>query len=64
MRLAEHVARVEEKKNSYKILVHKLEGKIPLKIFGRRSNGNIKMDLIKIGWSGLDWIHLAEDRNQ
>jgi hypothetical protein len=25
---------------------------------------NIRMDLMKIWWEGLDWIHLAEDRVQ
>jgi hypothetical protein len=25
---------------------------------------NIKMDLREIGWSGMDWIHLAWDRDQ
>jgi hypothetical protein len=30
----------------------------------RRSSEDIKMDLREIGWSGMDWIHLAEDRGQ
>jgi hypothetical protein len=64
IRWVQHVARTEEKENVYKILVHKLEGKIPLGKFGRRSNDNFKMDLREIGWNGLDWFHLAEDRNQ
>jgi hypothetical protein len=25
---------------------------------------NIKMNLREIGWDGMDWIDLAEDRNQ
>jgi hypothetical protein len=25
---------------------------------------NIKMDLREIGWGGMDWIHLAHDRDQ
>jgi hypothetical protein len=25
---------------------------------------NIKMDLREIGWGGMDWIHLAQDRDQ
>jgi hypothetical protein len=25
---------------------------------------NIKMDLIEIGWDGMDWINLAQDRDQ
>jgi hypothetical protein len=31
----------------------------------RRWEGNIRMDLIRvIGWEGVDWIHLAQDRDQ
>jgi hypothetical protein len=26
--------------------------------------GNIKMDLTEVRWGGMDWIDLAEDRNQ
>jgi hypothetical protein len=25
---------------------------------------NIKLDLREIGWDGIDWIDLADDRNQ
>jgi hypothetical protein len=25
---------------------------------------NIKIDLREIGWDGMDWIDLAEDRDQ
>jgi hypothetical protein len=30
----------------------------------RRWLGNIKMDLIEIGWDGMNWIDLAQDRGQ
>jgi hypothetical protein len=30
----------------------------------RRSMDNIKMDLREIGWDGMDWIDLAQDRDQ
>jgi hypothetical protein len=26
--------------------------------------GSIKMDLMEIGWEGVDWIHLAQDRDR
>jgi hypothetical protein len=26
--------------------------------------GQIKMDLIEIGWDSMDWINLAQDRDQ
>jgi hypothetical protein len=52
----------EEKRNAYRILVGKPEGKKPLRRPRRRWVDNIKMDLKEIGWSGMDWINLAEDR--
>ena len=30
----------------------------------RRWEGNIKMDLQEVGWRGLDWIYLAQDRDR
>jgi hypothetical protein len=53
-----------DKRNAYRILVGKPEGKIPL---GRPRCGwedNIRMDLREIGWGGMDWIELAQDRDQ
>jgi hypothetical protein len=54
MRWAGHVARIGEKRNAYKILVGKPEGKRALGRPRRRWVDNIKMDLREIGWSGLD----------
>jgi hypothetical protein len=42
--------------------VGKPEGKRPLGRPRPRSVGNIKMDLRDIGWDGMDWIDLAQDR--
>jgi hypothetical protein len=53
-----------EKRNAYRILVGKPEGKRPLGRPRRRWLNNIKMDLREIGWGGMDWIDLAEDRDQ
>jgi hypothetical protein len=53
-----------EKRNAYRILVGKLEGKIQLGKPGRRWEDNVKMDLQEIGWSDMDWVHLAQDRGQ
>jgi hypothetical protein len=52
-----------EKRNAYSILVGKPEGKRPLGIPGHRWEDNIKMDLREIGWGGMDWIDLAQDRD-
>jgi hypothetical protein len=53
-----------EKRNAYRILVGKPEEKRPLGRPRRRWVDNIKMDLREIGWDGMDWIDLAQDRDQ
>jgi hypothetical protein len=53
-----------EKGNAYRILVGKPEGKRPLGRPRRRWEDNIRMDLGEIEWGGLDWIDLAQDRDQ
>jgi hypothetical protein len=52
-----------EKRNAYGILVGKPEGKSLLGISRRRWEDNIRMYSRKIGWGGMDWIDLAEDRD-
>jgi hypothetical protein len=64
MRWAGHVARIGEKRNAYRILVRKPEGKKTLGIPRRRWVDNIKMDLREIEWDGMDWIELAQNRDQ
>jgi hypothetical protein len=63
MRWAGHVARMWEKRNAYRILVGKTEDKRPLGTPRRRWVDKIKMDLREIGWDGMDWIDLAQDRD-
>jgi hypothetical protein len=53
-----------EKRNEYRILVGKPVGKRPLGRPRCRWVDNIKMDLRELGWGGMDWIDLAQDRNQ
>jgi hypothetical protein len=50
-----------EKRNVYRLLVGKPEGKRPLGRMRRRWIDNIKMDLLEIGLSVVDWIGLAQD---
>jgi hypothetical protein len=64
MRWAGHVARIGEKRNVYKLLVGKPEGKRQLGRPRRRWIDNIKMDLLEIGLSVVDWIGLAQDRDK
>jgi hypothetical protein len=52
------------KRSAYRILVGKPEGKRQLGRPRRRWEDNIKMDLTEIGWGGMDWINLAQDRDQ
>jgi hypothetical protein len=48
----------------YRLLVRKPEGKRPLRRLRRRWVDNIKMDHLEIGWGGVDWIGLAQDRDK
>jgi hypothetical protein len=51
-----------EKDCVYIILSANPEGKIPVGRPRRRWVDNIKMDLREVGWGGMDWIDLAQDR--
>jgi hypothetical protein len=53
-----------EKRNAYRILVGEPEGMRPLGSPRRRWVDNIKMDLREIGWDGVDWIDMPQDRDQ
>jgi hypothetical protein len=53
-----------ERRNVYRILVGKPEGKRPLGRPRCRWMDNIKMNLRERGWDGMDWIDLAQDRDQ
>jgi hypothetical protein len=53
-----------EKRNAYRLLVGKPEGKRPLGRPRRRWVHNIKMDFLEIGWGGVDWIGLATGRDK
>jgi hypothetical protein len=61
-RWAGHAALMGEKRNAYKILVGKPEGKTPLGRPRRRWVDNIKMDLRKIEWNVMEWIDLAQNK--
>jgi hypothetical protein len=52
------------KRNAYRSLVGKLEGKRPLGRPRRRWVDNAKLNLRDTGWCGMDWIDLAQDRDQ
>jgi hypothetical protein len=58
------VARVGEMRNAYNILVGISEGMRLLGRPERRWENNIRMDRREIGWGGVDWLHLVQDRDQ
>jgi hypothetical protein len=64
MRWAGHVARMGEKRNAYRLLVGKPEGKRPLGRRRCRWVDNIRMYLGEVEWGDVDWIGLAQDRNR
>jgi hypothetical protein len=53
-----------EKRNAYRLLVGKPEGRRQLGRPRLRWVNNIRMDLLEIGWDGVDWIGLAQDRGK
>jgi hypothetical protein len=55
---------VGEKRNVYRLLVGKSDRKSPLGRPRHRFVNNIRMDLGEVGWGGVDWIGLAQDRNR
>jgi hypothetical protein len=64
MRWAGHVVHMWEKRNVYRILVGKPEGRRPLGRPRRKWVDNIKIDLREIGRDGVDWVDRAQDRDQ
>jgi hypothetical protein len=53
-----------EKMNAYRVLLGKPEKERPLGRPRRRWVDTIKMDLREIRWNAVDWIDMAQDRNQ
>jgi hypothetical protein len=53
-----------EKRNAYRLLVGKPEGKRPLGRLRRRWVDNMWMDLGEVGWGDVDLIDLAQDKNR
>jgi hypothetical protein len=59
MSLAENLAQMTEKRNTYRVLVSKPEGKRPFGIPKLSWEDNIIMDLREMGWVVTDLIHLG-----
>jgi hypothetical protein len=48
---------------AYRVLARNLSER-PLERPMRRWKDNIKVDLQEVGWGGMDWINLVQDRNR
>jgi hypothetical protein len=53
-----------KKRNAYRLLVGKPQGKRPLGRSSRRWVDNIRMDLVEVGWGDVDWIGVVQDRDR
>jgi hypothetical protein len=59
-----HVTCVENKINAYRSFLGTADGKGQLGVSGFKIVINVKIDVGEPGWEGVDWIHLAQDRDQ
>ena len=64
MRGAGHVARMHERRDAYRVLLGKPEGKRPLERPRHRWENNTKMDPLEVGCGGMDWIDMTQDRDR
>jgi hypothetical protein len=64
MRWAGHVERKRERKGAYRVLVVSSDGKISPGRSRGRWDYNINMDIHEVGWGGMDWLDLAQDRER
>jgi hypothetical protein len=59
MRWAGYVACVGDRRDAYRVLVVRPDGKRPCGRPRLRWEDNFKIDLQEVGWGGVDWIDLA-----
>jgi hypothetical protein len=64
VRWAGHIARTEDKRGVYRVLVRRPVGKRLRVRPRRRWDDNIKTDLRERGWGGMDWCDLFQDRGK
>ena len=64
MRWAGHVTRMGERRDVYRFLVGKPEGKRRQGRPRLRWEDNIKMGHQEVGCGGMDWIEVAQDRDR
>jgi hypothetical protein len=64
MRWVGHVVRIGTRRGVYRVLVGRPDGKKPLGRSRRRREYNIKMDPQEVGWGGMAWTAVAQDRDR
>jgi hypothetical protein len=64
LRWAGHVTPMAEKRNAYRLLVGKPEGRRPLGRPRRRWVDYVRMDLVEVGWGDVDGIGLVQNRDR
>jgi hypothetical protein len=64
MRWAGHMTLMREKRNVYRLLVGTPKGNRSLRRTRHRWVGNIKMDFSEIGYGGVEWIGVAQERDR
>jgi hypothetical protein len=64
MRWTVHVARLGERRDVFRFLVRKPEGKRPHRRPSCRWEDNIKMDIQEVGCGGMDWTNVALDKDR
>jgi hypothetical protein len=64
MKWVGHVACMGEERNVYRVLMGKPKGNRPLGRPRHRWEDGIRMDHREIGWGGVDWIQMTQDRDQ
>jgi hypothetical protein len=58
------VAHLGDRRGAYRVVVRRPERKRQLRRRRCRVENNIKMDVQEVGWWGMDWIDLAENRDR
>jgi hypothetical protein len=57
-------AYIKKKRNAYRVLAGKPEGKIQLGKSKSRWEDDIKMNIYKVRWQCVEWIHLAHGTSE
>jgi hypothetical protein len=62
-RWVEYVTRMGNRRGAYRVLVGRPQGKRTFGRLRRRWENSIKVELQEVGWGGMDYTDLAQDRD-